>query len=441
MSEIANQYAQRPIIQKQKSYAMYHPFTDALATMFADWPIKFIQIACFDIILYFMTGLKREAGAFFIFLLFTFAASLAMGGIFRSVAAATKTQESAMAIAGIMVLALAIYAGYVIPKPSMHPWFKWISYINPLSYAFEALMANEFHGQKALCASLVPSGPGYENVSIENQVCSVTGGKPGQMYVSGDDYLDVSFQYYYSNIWRNFGIVMAFFVFFVALYAVLSEINSPAAGKGEFLIFIKGKAPAYIKEALKRGQAVDDVEAEALAKDDMVNRHATTREGMGSIAKSKDMFTWQNVNYDVTLSNGEGRRLLDHVQGFVKPGTLTALMGESGAGKTTLLNVLAQRVDTGVVTGDILVNGSGLDRSFQRRTGYVQQQDLHLAESTVREALRFSARLRQPEEISIEEKYEYVESVIKMLEMDDYADAVIGSPGCKLHPKEFTCYV
>ena len=57
---------------------------------------------------------------------------------------------------------------------------------------------------------------------------------------------------------------------------------------------------------------------------------------------------------------------------------MTALMGESGAGKTTLLNVLSQRISVGVITGDLLVNGSPTDASFKRSTGYVQQQDLHL---------------------------------------------------------------
>ena len=54
-------------------------------------------------------------------------------------------------------------------------------------------------------------------------------------------------------------------------------------------------------------------------------------------------------------------------------------MGESGAGKTTLLNVLAQRVTMGIVTGDMLVNGKPLPVSFQRETGYCQQQDTHMA--------------------------------------------------------------
>ena len=77
----------------------------------------------------------------------------------------------------------------------------------------------------------------------------------------------------------------------------------------------------------------------------------------------------------------------------------------------------------------MLVDGKQRDASFQRKTGYVQQQDLHLQTSTVREALRFSAVLRQPRHVSRQEKYEYVEEVLKLLEMDAYADAVVGVPG------------
>jgi ATP-binding cassette, subfamily G (WHITE), member 2, PDR len=110
---------------------------------------------------------------------------------------------------------------------------------------------------------------------------------------------------------------------------------------------------------------------------------------------------------------------LDHVDGWVKPGTLTALMGVSGAGKTTLLDVLASRVTTGIIGGEMLVDGCQRDSSFQRKTGYVQQQDLHLATSTVREALNFSAILRQPAHLTRQEKLDYVAEVIKLLEMEE----------------------
>ena len=105
------------------------------------------------------------------------------------------------------------------------------------------------------------------------------------------------------------------------------------------------------------------------------------------------------------------------------------LKGVSGAGKTTLLNVLADRITTGVITGDMLVDGRPRDMSFQRQTGYVQQQDLHLHTATVREALEFSALLRQSSQYTREEKLDYVNKVIELLNMEDYADAVVGVPG------------
>ena len=49
--------------------------------------------------------------------------------------------------------------------------------------------------------------------------------------------------------------------------------------------------------------------------------------------------------------------------------------------------------------------------------------------TTVREALRFSAILRQPAHVSRQEKLDYVEEVIKLLGMETYADAVVGVPG------------
>jgi ABC-type multidrug transport system permease subunit/ABC-type multidrug transport system ATPase subunit len=47
----------------------------------------------------------------------------------------------------------------------------------------------------------------------------------------------------------------------------------------------------------------------------------------------------------------------------------------------------------------------------------------------VREALRFSAQLRQPASVTLDEKMAHVEEVIALLEMERYADAIVGVPG------------
>jgi ABC-type multidrug transport system fused ATPase/permease subunit len=215
----------------------------------------------------------------------------------------------------------------------------------------------------------------------------VTGSKPGLSFVRGDDYLSASFGYEYSRLWRNIGIMIGFWIFFVIACAVATEFNPPPPPKGEFLVFRKGHEPENVKKALASRKPVDDLEpgrdAEALTATE------TRQSEFRGLVKSKDVFTWKHINYDIALRDGTRRRLLNDVTGYVKPGTLTALIGESGAGKTTLLNVLAERIDTGVITGTTSVSDRPSPRSFQRRTGYIQQQDVHIAESTVRKHFGF----------------------------------------------------
>lgn len=114
ISEINTLYAQRPIVEKQASYAFYHPFTEALAGIVADIPVKFAIATGFNVILYFLANLRREPSQFFIFFLFNFVAILTMSQIYRSIAASTKTVSQALAIAGVVTLAIVIYTGFVM---------------------------------------------------------------------------------------------------------------------------------------------------------------------------------------------------------------------------------------------------------------------------------------------------------------------------------------
>lgn len=100
-------------------------------------------------------------------------------------------------------------------------------------------------------------------------------------------------------------------------------------------------------------------------------------------------------------------------------------MGASGAGKTTCLDVLAQRKNIGIVTGSMLVDGRPLASDFARGTAYAEQMDVHEGSATVREAMRFSAHLRQPASVSEAEKDAYVEEMIELLELQDLADALV----------------
>jgi ABC-type multidrug transport system permease subunit/ABC-type multidrug transport system ATPase subunit len=284
-------------------------------------------------------------------------------------------------------------------------------------------MINEFHNRNYECDAFVPSPAlaGYENVTLSNRVCSTVGAVAGSSFVNGDAYVNSQYKYFNSHKWRNIGILIGFVIALHMVYLLATEYIAAKKSKGEVLVFRRGvTAPTKAKS---------DVEGSVAGPLTIIEeKNDGPSTDVGAIEASTSVFHWSKVCYDVKIKT-ETRRILDHVDGWVKPGTLTALMGVSGAGKTTLLDCLADRVSTGVITGEMLVDGKIRDSSFQRKTGYVQQQDLHLETTTVREALEFSALLRQPESTPRAEKIAYVDKVIELLGMQEYADAVVGILG------------
>lgn len=89
----------------------------------------------------------------------------------------------------------------------MRVWFRWLSYAQPVSFGFEALLTNEFRKLNVPCVNLIPTGPGYAGISSANQVCTTAGSAPGQVIIDGSAYMLANFGYKWSHTWRNFGFV------------------------------------------------------------------------------------------------------------------------------------------------------------------------------------------------------------------------------------------
>ena len=141
---------------------------------------------------------------------------------------------------------------------------------------------------------------------------------------------------------------------------------------------------------------------------------------------------WNDICFSVKDAKGEKKEILQNLSGKAAPGSLTAIMGASGAGKTSLLNVLASRISDGrancSVSGSTKLNGAEVKPvDYAKRVAYVMQDDALLATATVREALTFSAKLRLPASVSVDQKLEHVEQMIEMLGLSDCADTMIGN--------------
>ena len=412
-AELPTQMMGRPILARQSSFAFYRPSALTVAQLLADLPFGVPRTTIFVIILYFMAGLARTPGAFFTAWFIVLVAYYSFRALFSFFGAVTTNFYSAARLAAIVMSALVLWAGYVIPQAAMRRWLFWISYINPVFYAFEGMMVNEFKSITFTCAGaqILPSGPGYPQGLGPNQICTLAGATPGNDQIPGLAYLRASFDYREGHLWRNVGILLAFLIGFVVMTAAVVELMD----QGAFASAMVVKKPPNKEEAELNKKLLD-------------RRSGDAEKTEAKLEVFGQSFTWANLQYTVPVSGGH-RKLLDSVYGYVKPGTMTALMGSSGAGKTTLLDVLADRKTIGVIEGDRLIEGKPIDVSFQRQCGYAEQQDIHEPMCSVREALRFSAYLRQPYETSKEEKDQYVEDIIELLELHDLADAIIGYPG------------
>jgi ABC-type multidrug transport system fused ATPase/permease subunit len=326
------------------------------------------NIFIFSIILYFMGGLYSSAGAYFIFFLFVFTTFMVMSGFFRTLGVGTSDYNVAARLASVLISIMVTYTGYMIPVQSMKRWLFWLFYLNPLSYGYEAIFANEFSRLQMTCdqAYTIPRNipeagvTGFPDSGVgPNQLCSIPGSGVGQNTVDGNAYMSAGYSYTYSHVWRNFGILIGFFIFFMVLQILAIEYLRLGAKHASILVYQKedkelkalNERLAERKDAFRRGELDQDLSA----------------------LKQKDVpFTWEGLNYTVPVPGGQ-RQLLDNVYGYVKPGTLTALMGASGAGKTTLLDVLAARKSIGVIDGDILIGAKPVDVSFARGCAYAEQ--------------------------------------------------------------------
>lgn len=246
---------------------------------------------------------------------------------------ATVNESLRYSILGLNTL--FVFEGFVLPRPDMN-WTKWLSYCQGLSYAFQALMANEFR-QPIQCeeSSVVPFG---EFRNEQYQTCALTGSRSGKWEVDSRDYLEDQYAFRQNRIGEGIGAIIAFAALYLIINIILSELLESNGGAGVAVFARTKHAKEAMKhaKALKMGQAVelppDQQEPQGKANEntrkpsseydtsDTTAKDAVTTVDPNEKYGDKSIFTWENINLE--LDNG--RKLLEDVTGLAKPGQLVA---------------------------------------------------------------------------------------------------------------------
>ncbi len=104
----------------------------------------------------------------------------------------------------------------------------------------------------------------------------------------------------------------------MSIYITAAEFVSAKKSRGEVLLFRRRHAAAHSKKAKSDVEQPGGVEV-TVASEKLIPQESA------HLAKQTAIFHWKDVCYDIKVK-GQTKRILDHVDGWVKPGTLTALM-------------------------------------------------------------------------------------------------------------------
>ncbi|KAJ9177235.1 hypothetical protein P3X46_012473 [Hevea brasiliensis] len=396
-SELSLLIFRLPVFYKQRDNLFHPGWAWSLASFVLRIPYSAVEAFVWSLVVYYTVGFAPAFGRFlrFMFLLFT-VHQMALG-LFRMMASITRDMVIANTFGSAALLIVFLLGGFIIPKESIKPWWIWAFWVSPLTYGQRAISVNEFGDERWMKRSAIGNNTIGYNILHEHS-------------------LPMNDNWY----WISIGVLW--------LYAVLFNL-------------VVTWALTYLNP-LRKAQTVADP-VDATEENSARNANQGTQlngtsakednKKTGMILPFKPLtMTFHNVNYFVDMPKEMCKQgipekklqLLSNVSGVFSPGVLTALVGSSGAGKTTLMDVLAGRKTGGYIEGDIKISGYPKEqRTFARISGYVEQNDIHSPQVTVEESLWFSSKFHY------NELQEFVEEVMRLVELNNLRKALVGLPG------------
>uniref|UniRef100_K3WZJ7 ABC transporter domain-containing protein n=1 Tax=Globisporangium ultimum (strain ATCC 200006 / CBS 805.95 / DAOM BR144) TaxID=431595 RepID=K3WZJ7_GLOUD len=408
MALIPTNLAARTIFYKQRHANFYRTSSYVLANSISQLPLIMIETIAFGTMVYWMCGFHSSASSYLIFEVVLFLTNVAFGAWFFFVAVASPNIHLANSIASVSVLLFILFAGFVVLKSQIPDYFIWLYWLSPITWGIRAIAINEYRSDTYDVCD-------YDGVAYCEQFGGMT---MGEYYLSLYDIES-------KKEWIAYGMI-----YLVLVYLVFMGLSSL------WLEYIRYESPEDVYV-----MATKDIEEHpgyALAETPKASSKSTSYELNEKIVVAVQPSTNSSIIpvtvafcdlwYSVPSPSNpkESIDLLKGITGFALPGTITALMGSSGAGKTTLMDVIAGRKTGGKIRGQILLNGhAATDLAIRRCTGYCEQMDIHSESSTIREALTFSAFLRQDSSVPDSQKYDSVNECLDLLDMHDIADQII----------------
>ncbi|KAI8331168.1 ABC transporter [Chlamydoabsidia padenii] len=136
--------SERILFVRERANGYYSPATYFLSKVLFDIiPLRVVPPLMMGLISYYMVGLVEGVPEFFKFLLVLVLFNLTAAACCLAIGVVFKNLSMANLLSCMVMLFSMLFAGLLLNKESMSPYFGWLKYLSFFNYALEALLVNE----------------------------------------------------------------------------------------------------------------------------------------------------------------------------------------------------------------------------------------------------------------------------------------------------------
>eukprot|EP00180_Rhodochaete_pulchella_P003226 Plantae.Rhodophyta-Rhodochaete_pulchella.ctg535.p1 GENE.Plantae.Rhodophyta-Rhodochaete_pulchella.ctg535~~Plantae.Rhodophyta-Rhodochaete_pulchella.ctg535.p1 ORF type:complete len:687 (+),score=138.17 Plantae.Rhodophyta-Rhodochaete_pulchella.ctg535:112-2172(+) len=140
---------EKAVVLRERSSATYRVHSYMLARTLADVPRNLLFDLIFSVLVYFMVGLRIDAGAFFYFVLTVLLIISIAEGFTLCIATFTPDPQTSAAITPVFMILFMLFGGFFIDAENMPGALSWIRWISFIFYGMNGLLHNQFDGSES----------------------------------------------------------------------------------------------------------------------------------------------------------------------------------------------------------------------------------------------------------------------------------------------------
>ncbi|CAI0473625.1 unnamed protein product [Linum tenue] len=135
---------ERTVFYRERAAGMYSALPYAYAQVMIEIPYILVQSVVYGVITYSMMGFEWEAKKFLWYIFFMFFSLLYFTYYGMMTVAITPNHHIASIISSFFYSIWNLFAGFIVPRPSIPVWWRWNYWANPIAWTLYGLIVSQY---------------------------------------------------------------------------------------------------------------------------------------------------------------------------------------------------------------------------------------------------------------------------------------------------------